>query len=1334
MVRAQAPSGHKVTWDVHSLLVDGHRILLFSGEFHYWRLPARDQWADRLTKMKAAGLNAVSIYFNWQYHSNAPGQYDFSGVRDIDYLLRLTERLGLYVIARVGPYMNAEVDAGGLPGWVLSKPLFPRMQTWDGTTAHAQYSALYAQYSKEWYDHLLPILARHQVTRGGSVLLLSVENEYNQDTGSQQYMQDLYTYARADGIEVPIFHNDFSFRGQWSKMVDLYAYDSYPYGFDCCHEWYDLHFHGIDSWEAILRSQLNVSTPMFVAELQGGSYDPWGGQGYAAIAKTLGSDWLTAVDESALAQGTTVLNTYMFVGGTSWGYMTEPGVYTSYDYGAPISEEGTLRPSYYAAHRIALFLQTYGSVLAGSNPAPTAASASNSQVVVHSRVDPQSGQIFTFLRHGDPGAPALTKLQLTFADHMEQIPQKANSFISVPGHGAEVLVANTQTGPLHLNYSTSQVLTDTPTALGDYLVLYGPNGSQGETDFALPASPISVTHNDGVEVSRRNGELRLNYRHTQEPRTIAIQTQSGVLRLIVTNSAEASRYWVADRMVLAGPDLVTQQGNEVSISVGTGRTTRAYGAGSAASLKIDGRVAAPPDPVMGVTLLGSLGGPPAASLPSLGSWKFSPESPEVDPGFDDSHWTAANHTSTTNPNVPAGSTLLADDYGFHYGFVWYRGHFTATGTESGITLMARHSYGVYLNGTYLGSGDSSLGSPPHTYATSTAFPFPPGVVHPGQDNVISVLTESLGHDEGWIAGALAQSPQGIISAQLDDATTPISWRIQGAAGGEEPPDGQRGLLNASGLYGERQGWYLPGFNDAGWQTVALPDDWTARKVSSPVGWYRTHFQLALPAAASIPLALTVPHAADKAFIWLNGWLVGRYWEQRGPQHDFYLPQGILNPRGDNVLAIAVWNRGHRGGLTAEPQLVQYSGLQPHRLTDGPSSPSTGSGYWHTTGNLIVDSGGRPVRLAAVNWSGMQTIHYVPSGLDVQPLDTIMARTRQLGFNTIRLPFSNQLVERNPVVTQGLAANPALKGLHALDIMDRIVAAAGHAGLRIILDDHRSTVGTDPEENGLWYTSTYPESAWIRDWQALARRYLGNSTVVGADLRDEPHTGPPGPWSIQTYLHQGATWGPYNGVEHQATDWRLAAERGGNAVLRVNPHLLILVEGLQQYPDPTQPGGLDSYWWGGVLQAAARYPVELSVPHQLVYSPHEYGPYKYNMPFFGPGMTYASQVAVWEKHWGFLEKPAFRQEAPIFIGEFGTCGEMRCVQDAAPGSQGLWFQFLMRYLKAHPEIGWSFWSLNGTNSDGHVQPNYILRPDWRTVRLHQLIDTLRDVEIAPPPAG
>src|SRR5450759_2574786 len=233
-------------------------------------------------------------------------------------------------------------------------------------------------------------------------------------------------------------------------------------------------------------------------------------------------------------------------------------------------------------------------------------------------------------------------------------------------------------------------------------------------------------------------------------------------------------------------------------------------------------------------------------------------------------------------------------------------------------------------------------------------------------------------------------------------------------------------------------------------------------------------------------------------------------------------------------------------------------------------PAIGTGYWHTQGTEIVDSYDRAVRIAAVNWYGMDSSYWVPAGLDYQPYKRIMNEVKSLGYNVIRLPFSNELVEINPVVTQKVMANPQFLGMHAMTVLDHIVRYARRIGLKIILDDARSQAARPKRVNyldeALWYSKRFPESAWIDDWLALASRYKGNTAVIGFDLRNEPHTNGPGPWTLKAYLSRGATWGPYNGVDDPATDWRLAAERAGNAVLAANPHLVIFVEGVQLYPN------------------------------------------------------------------------------------------------------------------------------------------------------------------------
>lgn len=392
----------------------------------------------------------------------------------------------------------------------------------------------------------------------------------------------------------------------------------------------------------------------------------------------------------------------------------------------------------------------------------------------------------------------------------------------------------------------------------------------------------------------------------------------------------------------------------------------------------------------------------------------------------------------------------------------------------------------------------------------------------------------------------------------------------------------------------------------------------------------------------------------------------------------------------------------------------------------------GAGYWHTSGTQILDENDRQVRIAGVTWYGMESSYWVPAGLDYQPYTRIMDEVKVLGYNAIRLPFSNELVETNPIVTEKVAANPQLRGMHALVVMDLLVRYAGKIGLKIILDDHRCHAARPQHVNlldePLWYTAQYPESSWIRDWQFLARRYLHDDAVIGFDLRNEPHTDGPGPWSLYSYLHEGATWGPYGGVDNPATDWRLAAERGGNAVLSVNPHLLIFVEGVQLYPDATQPSGVDSYWWGSILTGVQKYPVILNVPHQLVYSPHDWGPWKWNMPWFS-NMTYESLQQVWTRYWAFIvTNPSASEAAPLWIGEFGTFTDNpRAIYQREPGNQATWFQYFVHYLDQHEEIGWSFFALNGTNSKNHLANNGLLNPHWDGVSNEELQRTLQTIQ-------
>ena len=197
---------HTITYDMFSLMIDGKRTFIWSGEFEYWRLPSQSEWLDILQKMKAEGYNAVTIYFNWAYHSPKPGVYDFSGVRDVNKLLDMATQVGLYVIARPGPYINAETSGGGLPGWLTTQAGRARTDAPD-----------YEAAADDWLHHIDAILSKHQLTNGtGSVILYQIENELaSTGSGELAYMQNLYDTVRGDGITVPIFHNDKGRNGIW---------------------------------------------------------------------------------------------------------------------------------------------------------------------------------------------------------------------------------------------------------------------------------------------------------------------------------------------------------------------------------------------------------------------------------------------------------------------------------------------------------------------------------------------------------------------------------------------------------------------------------------------------------------------------------------------------------------------------------------------------------------------------------------------------------------------------------------------------------------------------------------------------------------------------------------------------------------------------------------------------------------------------------------------------------------------------------------------------------------------------------------------------------------
>lgn len=343
----------------------------------------------------------------------------------------------------------------------------------------------------------------------------------------------------------------------------------------------------------------------------------------------------------------------------------------------------------------------------------------------------------------------------------------------------------------------------------------------------------------------------------------------------------------------------------------------------------------------------------------------------------------------------------------------------------------------------------------------------------------------------------------------------------------------------------------------------------------------------------------------------------------------------------------------------------------------------------TQGAKIVDAKGNQVLLRGVNWFGMETELHAPHGLWRRDYREMLAQIKSLGYNTIRLPYSVQSLRSLEVsgIDYKLGANQELQGKTPLEVMDYIIQEAQHQGLLIVLDSHRLNDKRIPE---LWYGDGFTEQDWIDTWLMLAIRYQNQDNVIGADLKNEPHG--------------RASWG----TNDLATDWRLAAERAGNAILALNPHWLIIVEGVEN----NVPGQrLSGHWQGGNLEGVRRYPVRLSHSDKLIYSPHEYGPGVYNQPWFAERTFPYNLYHRWEIGFHYI---AGQNIAPVLVGEFGG----RYVDTIS--KEGIWQQQFINYIQKH-NLSFTYWSWNPNSDD----TGGILQDDWQSVNVpkHNLLSRL-----------
>jgi endoglucanase len=351
----------------------------------------------------------------------------------------------------------------------------------------------------------------------------------------------------------------------------------------------------------------------------------------------------------------------------------------------------------------------------------------------------------------------------------------------------------------------------------------------------------------------------------------------------------------------------------------------------------------------------------------------------------------------------------------------------------------------------------------------------------------------------------------------------------------------------------------------------------------------------------------------------------------------------------------------------------------------------------TNGARIIDAKGKTVLLTGVNWFGMETETHAPHGLWLRDYKEMLSQIKSLGYNTIRLPYSVEALRNTNVsaINYTIGSNKELEGKTSLEIMDLVVQEAERQGLMIVLDSHRLSDKRIPE---LWYGDGYTEADWIDTWRLLAQRYKNQTNIIGADLKNEPHG--------------KASWG----TNDLSTDWRLAAERAGNAILSINPNWLIIVEGVQR----NVPGQkLQHHWDGGNLEGVKRYPVRLTRPNKLVYSPHEYGPGVFKMPYFSDKSFPKNMPQRWETGFYYIAR---QKIAPIWIGEFGG------KQIDTSSTEGIWQNKLVDFIR-DKNLSFAYWSWNPNSSDTAG----ILLPDWLSIDAPKqvMLSRILPVKYTPP---
>jgi len=345
------PDGKPHTFETKNskFLIDGEPTILVAGEMHFGRILPED-FETRVRQAKAMGLNTLSFYLFWNLSEPREGQFHFTGANDVRRMFRICQENGLWVILRPGPYCCAEVDYGGIPYWTCKYPDV-KIRTQDPK---------YVEWSKRYIERVGKEVADMQVTRGGPLLMVQMENEFGMvsfASGGYAYMNALQDIFRGAGFEVPLMVCDPGIGGPGS---------AYPAGVLRCP-------NGLRPSEMAVQqaAQTLGDLPVYSPEVYTAWFSGWG----QPIATRNASLEKSTQETSFFLDHDVSWCYYVFFGGTNWGFNTGCNEFlplqTTYNYNAPIDEAGRTTPKFHALR--AILAEKTGRTLPEPPPEPDVA-------------------------------------------------------------------------------------------------------------------------------------------------------------------------------------------------------------------------------------------------------------------------------------------------------------------------------------------------------------------------------------------------------------------------------------------------------------------------------------------------------------------------------------------------------------------------------------------------------------------------------------------------------------------------------------------------------------------------------------------------------------------------------------------------------------------------------------------------------------------------------------------------------------------------------------------------------------------------------------------------